>query len=147
MLKGHKMKKESQKVIEIKAQTNGRQFDKPLHSTISAIIRDSSAYDGSGLRDAITIKVYHSPRGSSFYASVWIAITDKRTGAKVYASGRGSAGGYGYCKLSAACADALASAGVKLSQSIAGVGERAVEDALRAICKHFWHARPFILRT
>lgn len=147
MLKGHKMKKESQKVIEIKAQTNGRQLDKPIVSTFSAIIRDSSAYDGSGLRDAITIKVYKSARGSMVYASAWIAFTDKRTGASVYASGSGSAGGYGYCKASAACADALASAGVKLSQSISGVGERAVEDALRAICKHFGHARPFILLT
>lgn len=141
------MKNKIQKVVSFVAKENGRQSDKPLHSTISAIIRDSSAYDGSGLRDAIKIKVYHSPRGSSFYASVWISIKDKRTGAKVYASGRGSAGGYGYCKLSAACADAITSAGVKLSQSISGVGERAVEDALRAICKHFGHTRPFILRT
>lgn len=147
MLKGHKMKKESQNVIEIKAQTNGRQFDKPLHSTFTAIVRHAKAFDSSGMDDVITIRVYHPPRGSSFYASVWISITDKRTGAKVYASGRGSAGGYGYCKLSAACADALASAGVKLSQNIAGAGECAVEDALRAICKHFGHARQFILRT
>ena len=147
MLKEHKMKTKAQKVIEIKAQTNGRQLEKPVVSTFSAIIRDSSAYDGSGLRDAITIKVYKTPRGSMAYASVWLSFTDKRTGAKVYASGRGSAGGYGYCKLSAACADALASAGVKLSQNIAGAGESAVEDALRTICKHFGHVRPFILRT
>lgn len=66
------MKTKAQKVVEIKAQTNGRQLEKPVVSTFSAIIRDSSAYD---------------------------------------------------------------------------VGECAVEDALRAICKHFGHVRPFILRT
>ena len=141
------MKTKAQKVVAIKAQDNGRQFDKPLHSTFTAIVRAPASYDKTGLAEAITLRVYHSPRGSSFYACVWIHVTDKRTGAKFHTSGRGSAGGYGYCKLSAACADALASAGVKLSQSIAGVGERAVEDALRAICKHFGHARPFILRT
>ena len=140
------MKTKAQKVVEIKEQTNGRQFDKPLHSTFTAIVRAPRSYDNTGLANAITLRVYHSQRGSSFYASVWLAFTDKRTGARVYASGCGSAGGYGYCKLSAACADALSSAGVKLSQNIAGAGERAVEDALRAICKHFGHVRPFILR-
>ena len=68
-----------------------------------------------------------SANASVVYCSVWISKKG------FYTSGRGSAGGYGYHKESAALDDALRSAGVTLDQSISGVGERAMEDALVAI--------------
>lgn len=64
------------------------------------------------------------------YASIWINL---KGGYRT--SGTGKAGGYGYCKRSAAVDEAIASAGVKLSQSIAGVGDMAIEEALKAIVR------------
>jgi hypothetical protein len=64
---------------------------------------------------------------SVVHASVWVHSPG------LYTSGRGRAGGGGYDKASAAIADALASAGIKLSGSIDGRGDGAVCEALHAI--------------
>lgn len=49
-----------------------------------------------------------SSQASVVYACVWIK------GGDTYRSGRGNAGGYGYCKRSAAIAQALTAAGIEL---------------------------------
>jgi len=51
-------------------------------------------------------------------------------------SGKGTAGGYGYHKASAAIKDALLSAGVKYSKSFGGVGDTAQEEALDLLASH-----------
>ena len=53
----------------------------------------------------------------------------------IYSQGMGQAGGGGYCKVSAAAAEALESAGVVLEKDIRGRGEGAVRSALEAIAK------------
>lgn len=82
----------------------------------------------------ITVRAWmgRSRNASTVYASIWVHGDTK--GAN-YRSGHGSAGGYGYHKLSAALGEAIGSAGIELSERIGGVGERAMEDALLAIAK------------
>ena len=68
------------------------------------------------------------------YCCLWVSDVDG------YQSGSGWAGGYGYCKESAAVQQAIDNAGYRLYQdkkrkhcSISGVGREAIESALRAI--------------
>ena len=63
------------------------------------------------------------------YACVWLSFADS------YSVGKGKAGGYGYCKESAAIDEALRSAGIQLEHSIHGVGESAIWGALAAIAE------------
>lgn len=99
--------------------------------------------------ELVTVRCYmgRSSQASVVYCSVWINGRAKG----VCVSGRGSAGGCGYHKRSAAMQSALRSAGVvlygspyipdrhgekidyKKQASISGVGESAMEDALFAI--------------
>lgn len=72
-----------------------------------------------------------SSQSSVIYCSVWVRARD---GSRCW-SGHGSAGGGGYHKQSAALQDALGSAGIGLALEIHGRGERAMEDALRAIAE------------
>lgn len=92
-----------------------------------------------------------SRNASVVYASIWV-WTDphlSEDGERVYfstsTSGTGSAGGWGYHKLSAAVGDAISSAGIELYGDvygredkktrayIGGVGDSAIHDALLAI--------------
>lgn len=88
----------------------------------------------------ITVRCYmgRSSSASVVYASVWISGT-------FHTSGHGKAGGYGYCKVSAAIDDAFRSAGVELNESISGVGTRAVESAIVAIGEYMFGKRKMIL--
>lgn len=64
---------------------------------------------------------------SVVYCSVWVRNAGFCT------SGHGSAGGGGYHKISAAFADALESAGITLDAYVAGGGDSAVDEAMKAI--------------
>ncbi len=81
------------------------------------------------LKEIITVRCYmgRSASASTVYASIWINAPG------YHSSGRGNAGGYGYHKESAAISAAIESAGITLDQSIEGVGNTAIEDALKAI--------------
>lgn len=116
------------------------------------------------LREVVTVKCYmgRSTNASTVYASLWVHV------AGFYCSGKGSAGGYGYHKESAAVGEAIASAGIELYGKacgipqydynekrayteeeqkamlrkamkerchINGVGDSAIEDAIKAIAK------------
>ena len=81
-------------------------------------------------REVVKARFYmsRSRTASVVYCVVWVHPLN--------ASGLGSAGGGGYHKESAALAEALESAGIKLSQDISGIGEEAMKDALKAIAEH-----------
>ena len=85
--------------------------------------------DNGKLANIITARCYmgRSANASTMYASIWIYDEKHHT------SGSGKAGGYGYHKESAAIAEAIKSAGITLDKDISGVGDSAIEDALRAI--------------
>lgn len=76
-------------------------------------------------KEVVIVRTYYP--ASTCYACVWTF------GALGYSNGRGKAGGYGYCKESAAIDAALRSAGVELSESISGRGMTAIRDALEAM--------------
>lgn len=81
---------------------------------------------------------------SVVYCSVWIEGKPAK-GGRISASGYGSAGGYGYCKRSAAFAAALDSAGIKLSQSVAGAGDGAMRGAMKAISRKLGYNRSEVI--
>lgn len=68
---------------------------------------------------------------SPVYASVWMQSRDR----SIFASGHGSAGGYGYHKASTAAAEALRSAGVELAADISGRGNPAIIEAVEAVAR------------
>ena len=105
-------------------------------------------------REIVDLRLYmgKSRNSSQVYASVWISSKD------VYTTGHGVAGGYGYCKRSAAADSALSSAGIQLfgtpygsqepdftkSASINGVGESAIREALLAIGEALGYDRAYL---
>lgn len=92
--------------------------------------------EGNIMRSPIIARLYAVPSaqyGFTIHACVWInSATDKKP---VYISGGGKASGCGYHKASAALQAAINDAGIVLSESIAGVGDSAINDALIAIAK------------
>lgn len=70
------------------------------------------------------------------YCCIWINHK------KLYKSGSGSAGGYGYDRESAAVADALYNAGIDIN-NISGRGGSAVEQAIMAITKKLLGQKQF----
>lgn len=85
--------------------------------------------DNGKIKHLATLRIYGTKAQN--YAAIW--IHDSKT--NIWTSGTGSAGGYGYHRPSAAAAEAIKSAGVKLSHSISGRGDRATEEALLSIGK------------
>lgn len=85
-----------------------------------------AAVDGE-LRTIVDARFYGR---STIYCCVW--ISNSKT--NFHVSGGGKAGGYGYHKMSAAFADALANAGIG-NTGIDSVGDSAMESAIYAIMK------------
>lgn len=71
---------------------------------------------------------------SVVYASVWVSRPTKGGYGSLERSGTGAAGGYGYCKQSAAACDALSSAGVGVKPYMPhGSGMSEVDRLLREL--------------
>lgn len=77
--------------------------------------------------DVVAMRLYATARAARIHACTWIYPAE---GAP--RRGYGAAGGYGYCRRSAAGAHALEAAGVELSEDVAGHGEGALRAALLA---------------
>jgi hypothetical protein len=102
-------------------------------------VADGERVQGEPLAEIAQLDIYtgKTPRAERVYASVWIK------GCADWRSGRGSAGGWGYCKASAAAAAAIKAAGVRLTSTdaegrerpadIGGAGETAILAALFAV--------------
>ena len=102
------------------------------------------AYAVTTAAEPVCVRWFMSRRSDAniVHCSIWI-----RTKAGGYFSGYGVAGGYGYCKRSAAFDAAVRSAGVKLSENVAGVGEAAVREAMRAIARACGYPKTNIVGT
>lgn len=81
------------------------------------------------LREIATLRLYMSASASANRVTAILFVNAYPIG--ITASG--IAGGYGYHKGSAAAADAIANAGISLSENISGVGTDAIRKALKAI--------------
>lgn len=111
---------------------NGKNLgqEKETVETFNLVVRTPD----EGMFTAVTLRLYmgRSRGASTVYASIWVH-GQYSGGAPYHTAGHGSAGGYGYCKRSAAAACAIKSAGIELHKSISGVGHGAIQDAIRAI--------------
>lgn len=124
--------------LSIKEKQNG----KNLGSTKEVVDTWNLVVDLDGeLISPITVRCYmgRSSSASLVYASVWVRHKT------FYTSGHGQAGGYGYCKVSAAIDAAFRDAGIELNKSISGVGASAVEAAIVAIGKYLFDESKMIL--
>ena len=120
----------------LKPALNGRNYggEKRLLTALSAIALYIDDKRGlPTMKEVAVARIYGSKqgRGSRNYASLWIQPVDYGTG--LTSAGHGWASGWGYHRPSAALQEAIRSAGWSLSEDIDGRGDRATEDALRAI--------------
>lgn len=129
------------RVTNLKPMENGRNYsgDKEQvaeYRFITKNPRDDTTADPLRRQPftvAVQVRVWmgRSRSASTVYASVWAHSKD----GKIYLSGRGSAGGYGYHKESAAIKGAMESAGVTFDRHWGGGGESAIREAMHALAK------------
>ena len=81
------------------------------------------------LREIATLRLYMSASASASRVTAILFVNAY----PVSISASGSASGYGYHKGSSAAADAIANAGIALSENIFGVGNEAIREAMEAI--------------
>lgn len=96
--------------------------DAHFHRELAALLPDGST--------PVILRTYCT--GRKAYACVWIF---GKNVALAFLSGGGSAGGYGYCRESAACGAALRAAGVTGFDPVDGRGMGEVRRAVEAIAK------------
>ena len=87
-------------------------------------IHGIAVVDGKAM-SACELRLYAT--SSRVYACFWVHAGD------VFGNGSGFAGGYGYCKKSAAAAAAIRAAGIELSEDVSGRGMGTVKEAIKAI--------------
>jgi len=80
--------------------------------------------------EAVTARYYmgRSRTASTVHATLWVHGAADR-------SGSGEADGYGYHKQSAALANAIRAAGIRLDKNIHGAGDSAIREALLAVAR------------
>lgn len=124
----------------MKADVTGlRETKKTYARRNTGFDREIAALDPATGRAVVTVRIYWP--ASTAYCALWIGAGDK------WGRGQRKAGGYGYHKPSAAMAEAIRDAGIKLSQSISGVGYDAMEKACEAIARAVTGKRRFIIHT
>lgn len=111
--------------------------DKPIFEERNLVCASPDIVNGhpkANMSVCVTARWYRSARSDSHtvYCCIWVYGKDN---SKVgYRSGSGKAAGYGYCKRSAAFAEALQNAGlVTPFDSIYGRGMYVVDDAIKGI--------------
>lgn len=97
------------------------------------------AFEDGKFKELITARWYMGRSSSAMQVdcAVWFhsAIMEASHAEWTDCSGRGKAGGGGYCKQSAAFEDAMRSSGIKCDQGIGGRGMSVVEDAMITLAK------------
>ena len=104
---------------------NARQQDSEMVTAWSAVC----------VKDGLPVEVVtarwwmgRSRNASTQTCSLWVRCADGE-----WATGKGRARGYGYCRMSAAFDEAVTSAGIKLARNVHGTGESTVRIAMAAI--------------
>ena len=112
--------------------------DKEMVRALSVIVNTKN-----GPKEVATVRWYmgRSSRASVVHCSIWL----KAKGMGMI-GGHDTAGGWGYCKKSAAFAGALSSAGVDVSESANGRGMSVVREQLLALTKALGYSgRPLVI--
>lgn len=130
-----------QRVTSYSPQYNGKMLDRNLIREMHVVVpSDRSGVnrygERGGMRDAITVRIHGTSAMNR--VSVWVHGDGG-------CAGHGTAGGYGYHRVSAAMQEALTSAGIKLAVPIDSVGDQAMEDALLAIAAHLGYPRAIVV--
>jgi hypothetical protein len=127
-----------------KFNRNHRREKNGFHKEFSIITPHADCPGGPRAYAIATLRIYWP--GTVCYACLWVHVPGTRhpfdtpqIQEGVHTSGSGSAGGYGYCKMSSAAGEAIANAGFTLSQSINGRGESAVCEAMHALAAELGH--------
>ena len=121
--------------VHLKNNDIGVQRDKVSNN----FIRELAIIDPSTGRSVVILRTYI--KGTAFHCCAWFHGSDKFG----YGTGYGKATGGGYCKESAAIDEAIAHAGIKLSERFAGVGESAIREAAFAIGRKLTGKRKLII--
>ena len=125
----------------ITANLNPNHRNKPLPARIPALIATFAVvgFDPATQRvvEVVTMRLYASARAARIHACTWIYPADGAS-----RRGHGYAGGGGYCRRSAAGAEALEAAGIELTEEVAGCGESVLRKALLATARA---ARPDLI--
>lgn len=79
--------------------------------------------------------------GQTIHCIAWLS------GNEHYTSGYGKAGGYGYCKESAAMESAIIDSGIKMDRYWGGSGDISMREAAFSIAKKLDGNRKFIMHT
>lgn len=112
--------------------TNRKNTFNPNHRKENRFFKQMTAvvFTENKFREVATLRYYSTD--SRTYCCFWGWDT----------SGTGSAGGYGYDRPSAAAAEAIANAGIDLSEPIDGRGDCVVRSALEAIAEMYFPNAP-----
>lgn len=93
-----------------------------------AALAQCTDYQGKpDLKAVVELRLYGT--GNTNTAAIWVHAEP------IHTSGTGQAGGYGYHRPSAAAAEAIQNSGFQLSENISGVGDGAIERAVKAIAE------------
>lgn len=125
--------------VTLKPQvSNARMLDKELVSAYVAV----AMIDGK-MVEPVTVRCWmgRSANSSTVYASVWVHHSG------YYTSGRGKAGGYGYCKESAAAYEAFRSAGIDFDMCWSAAGESKIVEAIESVCRELGYATVHVVRV
>ena len=123
------MKATYNKNAKTKFTTFHRKENKCYFDSYSAIVIRPD-FDGKpSVFTPVELRLYGT--GNTNSAAIW--INDTASG--IHTSGTGQAGGYGYHRPSAAAAEAIRNAGIDLDTNISGVGDSAIERAVKAIAE------------
>lgn len=95
-------------------------------------------------REVVTLRMWMAggSKANRVYATIWTRSKD----ASRRFNGHGHAGGYGYCKKSAAAQAAIDSAGITLTEDVSGRGMTSVEEALTAIARALGARKTFLVK-
>lgn len=132
------------KVLKIEPRDNDmdrKAMDMPKVSSMVLVVLDTD----NRLRELATIRWHKSPRGSRVRCNLWVhstmaAIMLRQSAIGSETRGSGMAGGYGYCKRSAAASDAFRHAGIDFDEYMHGAGIGRVREALEAIARQFGYS-------
>lgn len=96
--------------------------------------------EGDNLHEVVSTKVFRAFQGSVTTVILWVYGKDK------WISASGRAGGYGYHKGSAALQEAIDNSKIKISESINGRGDVAMEMAIEAIAKALYPDKQIFMK-
>lgn len=128
------MKIKLDKLVPITESKVGQKRDKIEHGFYKeiAIIQGDNA-------TPCRFRFYNT--GQTIHCIAWLS------GNEHYTSGYGKAGGYGYCKESAAMESAIIDSGIKMDRHWGGSGDTSMREAALSIAQKLTGKRKFILHT